>query len=159
METPFPIRKRQSGSAHSVPPSSSTTLEHADSGRLSKKYKPPHQILNLTPPKQTIPTFTTLQPKYWTILPIPIFTRPLSLLNLTWHLHNPSPSPMIISMLLSRSSPASAFLGAHFNDVEQMMDGGEILLRTKFDLDYHEERYEYLTETVLEPVESVDVTC
>ena len=40
-----------------------------------------------------------------------------------------------------------------------VMSGDEILLRTKFDLDTHEERYEYLSETVYEPVfagESID---
>ena len=64
---------------------------------------------------------------------------------------------MIISVLISKSSPASAFLGSHFDEFE--LEGSEVLLRTKYDLDYHEEKYVYLTETVLESVESVDVTC
>ena len=40
------------------------------------------------------------------------------------------------------------------------ISGDQVLLRTKCDMDTHEERYEYLTETVYEPVvggESVDV--
>jgi hypothetical protein len=82
-------------------------------------------------------------------------------------------NPVIISMLLCRDSAASAFLdpfaqlgtsdemGAQFKMGEIGFSGGvlgggmggdEILLRTKFDLDAHEERYEYLSETVCDPV-------
>jgi hypothetical protein len=53
-------------------------------------------------------------------------------------------------MLVCKSSPASAFLGAWTEGEE--MEGDEILLRTKFDLDAHEERYEYLTETLAEGI-------
>jgi len=53
-------------------------------------------------------------------------------------------------MLVCKSSPASAFLGAWTEGDE--MEGDEILLRTKFDLDAHEERYEYLTETLGEGI-------
>jgi hypothetical protein len=65
---------------------------------------------------------------------------------------------MIISMLLCKSSPASAILGAWTDD---SLNGDQVLLRTKYDLDVHEGRYEYLTETLGEPVvpgESVDVS-
>ena len=66
--------------------------------------------------------------------------------------------PMIISMLFCKSSAASAILGAWTDD---SLNGDQVLLRTKYDLDVHEGRYEYLTETVEEPVvpgESVDVS-
>jgi hypothetical protein len=61
-------------------------------------------------------------------------------------------------MLMCKSSPASAILGAWSDSVE--VPGETVLLRTKYDLDVHDERYEYLTETVNEgvvPGESVDV--
>jgi hypothetical protein len=63
-------------------------------------------------------------------------------------------------MLICKSAPASAMLGT-YDDDDTAIPGDEILLRTKFDLDAHKDRYEYLTETVLEPVvagESVDVS-
>lgn len=43
---------------------------------------------------------------------------------------------------------------------ESQVPGDQVLLRTKYDMDVHEERYEYLTETVKEPViagETLDV--
>jgi len=67
---------------------------------------------------------------------------------------------MILSMLICKTPAASAILGT-YNDNDAAIPGDEILLRTKFDLDAHEDRYEYLTETVLEPVvagESVNVS-
>lgn len=154
MAPPFPKRKRQSSQSEpqfSSPPSTN-----------NRKYLPPHQFVQ-PPPRIAIPTITTLQPKIWTTIPSPIVTTPKSLLKLTWHLCNPSPihawsPPMIISMLLCKSSAASAILGAWTDD---SLNGDQVLLRTKYDLDVHEGRYEYLTETVEEPVvpgESVDVS-
>ena len=52
-------------------------------------------------------------------------------------------------MLVCKSSPASAFLGAWTDDE---MEAETVLLRTKFDLDSHEERYEYLAETLAEGI-------
>ena len=54
-------------------------------------------------------------------------------------------------MLVCKSSPASSFLGAWSSD-DDMLSGEEVLLRTKFDLDAHEGRYEYLTETLAEGI-------
>ena len=53
-------------------------------------------------------------------------------------------------MLVCKSSPASAFLGAWSED--ETLTGDEVLLRTKFDLDAHEVRYEYLSETLAEGI-------
>jgi len=48
-----------------------------------------------------------------------------------------------------------------FGAWDSAIQGDQILLRTKYDLDTHEERYEYLTERVEEgvkPGESVEVS-
>lgn len=55
-------------------------------------------------------------------------------------------------MLVCKSSPASAFLGAWSED--ETLTGDDVLLRTKFDLDAHEGRYEYLSETLAEGIAS-----
>jgi hypothetical protein len=47
------------------------------------------------------------------------------------------------------------------NDDTTTLTGDDVLIRTKFDLDAHEARYEYLTETVEEAVvagETLEVT-
>ena len=150
-------------------------------------YHPP-QTRNLLPVhKQSIPNKMALQPKIWTTLVHPILTVPGAHLKLTWHLRNTghpnSPdehwvNPVIISILFCKSIAASAFLdppqlakgnssiengssesGETVTHGGGVLTGDEILLRTKFDLDAHEERYEYLSETVHEPVfagESID---
>jgi hypothetical protein len=63
-------------------------------------------------------------------------------------------------MLVCKSSPASAMLGVYHDD-GATISGDEVLIRTKYDLDAHEGRYEYLTETVEEAVvsgETLEVT-
>jgi hypothetical protein len=124
-------------------------------------------------PQFVLPINTTpipLQPKIWTNLSSPVIAFPSSVLKVTWHLHNPTlqtwSPPIILSMLLCKSSPASAMFGAWDpddgnNNTGTAISGDQVLIRTKHDLDVHEERYEYLTETVEDAVvsgETLEVT-
>ena len=113
------------------------------------------------PSKRPNPTITTMQPKIWTTLASPILTTPNTSLKLTWHLQNTATtswsSPIIFRMLVCKSSPASAMFGSW---TESQIPGEQVLLRMKFDLDAHEGRYDYMTETVYDevvPGESLDV--
>ena len=139
---------------------------------ISKKGKPPaNQASNISrlnsslkanvgvssPPKPTAPR-NLHRPRHsrtWTTLTSPIFSSPNSTLKLTWYLHNPTlhswTPPIILSMLICKSSPASAMFGAWTNSD---LAGDQVLLRTKCDLQSHEDRYEYLTETLDEPITS-----
>jgi hypothetical protein len=122
-----------------------------------KENKPPQSSKQTS----TKPRPSTISQRVWSTLSSPILTSPNANLKLTWHLHNPSPRqwipPIVLSMLICKHPVASAMLGATEGS---LIPADQILLRTKFDLDAHEERYEYLSETVLESIisgESIDV--
>jgi hypothetical protein len=101
--------------------------------------------------------------RIWTQLNSPFHSAPNSTLKLTWHLQNPTSftwkPPVILSMLLCNSSSASAMLGAWADN--SGVSGDQVLSRTKKDLQVHADRYEYLLETIRDPVmarETVKVT-
>jgi hypothetical protein len=156
---PIPTRDKKNPTIpqlHLVPPTKPIRSHSLpiSNGASTGKPLPSHPLL---PPPMLIPT-----PKIWTSLSAPILASPNATLKLTWHLCNPSPylwpAPIILSMLICKSSPASAMFDAW---TETQLTGDTILQRTKCDLDVHEGRYEYLTEKVgdaVVPGESLEVS-
>jgi hypothetical protein len=133
-----------------LPPKRKT---HASSKRENVKTdcKPKRAASKTTTPQNAVPNV-------WSTLTAPILTSPNAHLKLTWHLHNPSSAPwvapIVLSVLICKDPGASAMLGA------SPMPADQVLLRTKYDLDAHGDRYDYLSETLLDSIaagESIDV--
>jgi hypothetical protein len=176
------LRNRRSSSPRSTPPAISSLLfneRHSEAMNSSSPNvrTPLSQMSNTSPSKsslesvspQKLDPFSPDDPHHrtisriWTQLTSPFHSVPKSSLRLTWHLQNPTSfpwkPPIVLSMLLCKSSAASAMLGAWTDNSGP--SGEQILLRTKGDLRAHEGRYEYLMETVSAPVmsgEMVEVT-